>query len=72
MEAIGGSDFSCPALVEAMVRGRPEVWEAVTSSYEAVMLVKEEAKRLREQLAADLRFRRHPARLTSRDGLRLP
>ena len=43
--------------MEAMVCGGPEVWEAVTSFCEAVMLAKEEEKRLREQLAADLRLR---------------
>ena len=31
VEAIGDGDLSRPALVEAMVRGGPEVWEAVTS-----------------------------------------
>ena len=36
--------LSRPALVEAMVL-RAEVWEAVTSFYEAVMLAKEEAAR---------------------------
>ena len=30
-EAIGGSDLSHPALVEAVVRGGEESWEAVTS-----------------------------------------
>ena len=30
VEATGGDDLSRPALVEAMVRGGPEVWEAVT------------------------------------------
>ena len=60
MEAIGGDDLSRPALVEAMLRGGPEVWEA--SFCEAVMLAKEEAGRLREHLAADLRLRRHPTK----------
>ena len=36
-EAIGGDDLSLPALVEAMVSGGPEVWEAVTSFCETVM-----------------------------------
>ena len=45
-----------------MVRGGPEVWEAVTSFCEAVMQVKEEVKRLQERLAADLRLRRRPRR----------
>ena len=71
-----GGDLSRPALVEAMERGGPEMWEAVTSLSEAVMLGKEEAKRLQEQLAADLRLRRRlrrrPARSTSRDDFRPP
>ena len=54
----------------------PEVWEAVTSFCEAVMLEKEEAGRLREHLAVDLRFRRRPrrrpVRQTSHDDLRPP
>ena len=58
VEAIGSGDLSHPALVETMVRGGPEVWEAVTSFCEAVMLAKEEVRRLREQLAAELRLRR--------------
>ena len=39
--------------MEAMVRGGSEVWEAVTSFCELVMLAK-------EQLAADLRLHRRP------------
>ena len=35
----GGSDLSRPALVEASVRGGPEMWKAVTSFCEAVTLV---------------------------------
>ena len=58
VESIGGDDLSRPALVETMVRGGPEVWEADTSFCEAVMLAKEEAKCLREQIAAYLRHRR--------------
>ena len=46
MQTIDGGDLSRSALVEAMVYGGPEVWEAVTSFCEAVMLAKEEAKRL--------------------------
>ena len=74
---IVGDDLSLPALVEAMVRGGPELWEAVTSFCEAMMLAKEEAERLREHLAADLRShrrptRRRPVRQTSQDDLRPP
>ena len=77
VEAIGGDDLSRPALVEAMLRGGPELWVAVTSFCETVMLAKEEARRLREHLAADLRLRRrrtrrHPVRQTSQDDLRSP
>ena len=57
VKAVGGGDFSHPVLVEAMVRGSPEVWEAVTFFCEGVMLVKEETKRLRERLIAGLRLR---------------
>ena len=39
-EAFGYGDLSHLALAEAMVRGGPEVWEAVTSFCEAVMLAK--------------------------------
>ena len=70
VEAIGGGDLSRPALVEAMVRGGPEVWQAVTSFYDAVILAKEEAKRLREQLAADLRLHRRTRRRSTL-GLRV-
>ena len=76
VEAIGGDDLSHPALVDAMVRGGPEMWEAVTSICEAVMLAKEEVGRLREHLAAELRLRRHPrrrpVRQTSHVDLRPP
>ena len=76
MEAIGGGDRSRPALVEAIVRGGLEMWEAVTSFCEAVMQAQEEAKHLPELLAADLRLsrrpRRCPVRLTSRYDLRPP
>ena len=76
MEAIGGDDFSRPALVEAMVCGGPEVREAVTSFCGLVMLAKEEVGRLREHLAVDLRLRRRlrrrPVRQTSHDDLRQP
>ena len=75
VEAIGSDDLLRPALVEAMVRGSPEVW--ATSFCEAVMLAKEEVRRLREHLAADLRFRRRqtrrrPVRQTSQDDLQPP
>ncbi|KAJ8721061.1 hypothetical protein PYW08_006526 [Mythimna loreyi] len=40
--AIGGSDLSRRALIEAIVRSEEE-WQAVASFCEAVMLVKEEA-----------------------------
>ena len=50
MEAIGGGDLSRPTLVEVMVRGGPEVWEAVTSFCDTVMLAKEEAKHLLPQM----------------------
>ena len=63
MEAIGGDDPSHPALLEAMVRGGPKVW-AVTSYCEAVVLAKEEAGRLWEHPAADLRL--HPIDLQRR------
>ena len=73
---VEGSTAAIAALVEAIVRGGPEVWEAVTSFCEVVMQAKEEAKYLRERLAADLRLRRHPrrrpVRQTSRDELRRP
>ena len=46
VEAIGGDNLSHPVLVEAMVRGGMEVWEAVTSFCGAVMLAKDEAGRL--------------------------
>ena len=76
VEAIVGGDLSRPSLVEAMVRGGPEVGQAVTSFCEAVMLAKEEAGCLREQLAANLRLhrrpRRRPVRRTSQDDLRPP
>ena len=76
VEAISGGDLSRPAPVEAMVRGGPEVGEADTFFCEAVMLAKEEAKRLRERLTVDQRLRRHsrrrPVRLTSHDDLRPP
>ena len=81
VDAIGGDDLSRPALViEAMVRGGAEVWEAVTSFCEEVMLAKEEteAERLRKHLAADLRLcrrpttRRRPVRQTSHDDLQPP
>ena len=49
LKAIGGGDLSRPALVEAMVRGGLEVWEAVTSC-EAVVLAKEVAEHERELL----------------------
>ena len=35
MEAISGGDLPRSALVEAIVQGGPEVWEAVTSFWEA-------------------------------------
>ena len=38
----GGGDLSHPALFEAMVWGKAEVREAVTSFCNAVMLAKEE------------------------------
>ena len=73
VETIGSGDLSRPALVEAMVRGGPEVWETDTSFCEAVMLAKEEPGCLREHLAVDLRLRRHPRRRpvrpTSHDDL---
>ena len=37
-EAIGSGDLSHPALMETMVCGGPEAWEAVTSFCEAEML----------------------------------
>ena len=49
-----GSAFSRPALVEAMVRGGAEAWEAFTSFCKAVMLVKEEAQRERERLQSSV------------------
>ena len=58
----GGDDLSWPALVKAMVREGPEVWEAVTSFYKAVMLAKEAAGHLQEHLAVDLRLCRRPRR----------
>ena len=74
VEAIGGGDLSRPALVEAMVRGGPEVWEAITSFCEAVMLAKEVVER--ERLAIDShlrrRRRRRPVRQTLNDDLRPP
>ena len=56
--ASGSDDLSRPALVEAMVQGGPEVWEAGTFCV-VVMLAKEEAKRLWEQFAADLQPTSH-------------
>ena len=37
LEAIGGDDYSRPALVEAMVRGGTEAWRAINFFCEAVM-----------------------------------
>ena len=69
---VRSDDLSRPALVEAMVRGGPELWEAVTSFCEAVMLAKRGGE-FAEHLAVDLRLRRRPSRrpvrLTSHDDL---
>ena len=46
LEAIGGG--SRPALIEAMVRGGADTWEAVTSFWEAVTLSKQVAVREQE------------------------
>ena len=62
VEAIGGGGLSHPVLVEAMVSGGPEVWEAVTSFCEAVTLAKEVAERERERLATDSLLRRRRRR----------
>ena len=44
VEAISDGDLSHPAVVEAMVQGSPEVWEAVTSICKAMILAKEVAE----------------------------
>ena len=51
------------------MRGGAEAWEAVTSSREAVMQVKEVVEYEREWLASDSRLRRRQKRLTSRDDV---
>ena len=63
--AIGGGDFSRPALVQAMVRSETE-WDAVTSFCEAVMLEKEVAERERERTS------QRPGRRGRRPGRRGP
>ncbi|KAJ8709799.1 hypothetical protein PYW08_009803 [Mythimna loreyi] len=54
---IGGGDLSRRALVHAMVRSEEE-WQAVASFCEAVMLVKEEADRMRQRQQRPRRSRR--------------
>ncbi|KAJ8736085.1 hypothetical protein PYW08_006741 [Mythimna loreyi] len=54
---IGGGDLSRRALVQAMVRSEEE-WQAVASFCEAVMLVKEEADRIRQRQRRTRRSRR--------------
>ncbi|KAJ8712724.1 hypothetical protein PYW08_008028 [Mythimna loreyi] len=54
---IGGGDLSRRALVQAMVRSEEE-WRAVASFCEAVMLVKEEADRIRQRQRRTRRSRR--------------
>ncbi|KAJ8706394.1 hypothetical protein PYW08_011020 [Mythimna loreyi] len=54
---IGGGDLSRRALVQAMVRSEEE-WQAVASFCEAIMLVKEEADRIRQRQQRPRRSRR--------------
>ncbi|KAJ8722226.1 hypothetical protein PYW08_004628 [Mythimna loreyi] len=54
---IGGGDLSRRALVQAMVHSEEE-WQAVASFCEAVMLVKEEADRIRQRQRRTRRSRR--------------
>ena len=76
VEVISGGGLLRPVLVEAVVSGGREVWEAVTTFCEAVMLAKEVPERERQRLATDSRLhrrrRRRSVRRTSNAGLQPP
>ena len=59
-DAVGGGDFSRPALVEAMVWGGAEPWEGVNSFCEVIMPAKEEASRDRDRHPTSVSQPRRP------------
>ena len=72
LEAIG--DLFHPALLAAMVRGGPELWEAITSFCESMMIAKEVDEW--EPLSCDshprCHLRRRPLRQTSHGDFQPP
>lgn len=70
--AIGGSDLSLPAVVEAIVGGE-SAWEGAVAFCEQVMLAKETAERERERISIPLSSRsRRTGRRRAQTDLRPP
>uniref|UniRef100_A0A2H1V7L1 SFRICE_027233 n=1 Tax=Spodoptera frugiperda TaxID=7108 RepID=A0A2H1V7L1_SPOFR len=61
-DVVSDGDLSRPALVQAMVRSEGD-WDAISSFCEAVMIAKEEARRVRDGTSSrPSRFERHSGR----------